>query len=99
MFGIDIRSGMVPQQNYWDMTGFRFTPVARSTSEGYLGEYWDGSTVFPQSNYTSSWAGTPRNSETLLTVTELAGSQVTTQNLRSLIEDECVTGIESVNLY
>jgi hypothetical protein len=98
MFGIDIRSGMVPQQNYWDMTGFRFTPVARSTFEGYLGEYWDGSTVFPQSNYTSSWAGTPRNSETLLTVTELAGTLVTTENFRSLIVDEDVTGLDAANI-
>lgn len=96
LFGIDVDGAtMTPAQNFWDMTGFRASAMAEGNVQDIRGVYWDGSTVFPATNYVPVWDGTPRSSTTTLTVTELASVTVQTENFRNLSIDEDVTGLDA----
>ncbi len=93
--GVEVMSGMTAAQNYWDMTGFRATPVYQSDFNDFRGNYWDGSTTFTQPHYVPSWDGTPRSSLSTLTITEIATISVQTENEQTLSVAEDVTGLDA----
>lgn len=98
VFGIEVMSGMSAGQNYFDVTGFRASPVVESNFTDVRGTYWDGSTVFTQPNYVSSWASTPRSSISNLTVTEISSTVEQTENTKSLSVAEDVTGLDASSI-
>ena len=93
--GVEIISGMGVSQNYYDVTGFRATPVAQNNFSDFRGTYWDGSTTFLQPSYVSIWDGTPRTTTSTLVITELASLTEQTENAQNFTIDEDVTGLDA----
>lgn len=96
--GVEVMSGMIPAQNYWDMTGFRGTPVFQSDFADFRGNYWDGSTTFTQPDHVSSWDGTPRSSLSTMVITEISNATEETENQQTLSVAEDVTGLDASSI-
>lgn len=97
-FGVEIVTGMNASQNYYDVTGFRASPAKQSNFTDWRGTYWDGSTVFTQGTYTSSWASTPRASISTLVISEIASTVEETEQVEGLSVTEDVTGMNAATI-
>lgn len=93
--GMEVMSGMNASQNWFDVTGFRATPVEQADFDDFRGNYWDGSTVFPQASYVSTWNSTPRSSQSTLNITAIAATTAETESVESLSVAEDVTGLDA----
>lgn len=95
---LEVMAGMPVTQNYFDVTGFRATPVAANNLDDVRGVYWDGSTTFTQASYVGAWASTPRASVSNLTVTDIPATTEETESVESLSVAEDATGLDASSL-